>query len=344
MTTKTAQLARTKAVARLAVARALYRSGRLAPPASPLIVAYHRVVEHDPYSYPPGMAVARATFEAQIAYLSDHFVFLPLSQIAACLASNRALPTGACAVTFDDGWADAFQVGREILRSAGCPATTFLTVSHIGTGREFWLSRLVRVLRAARGDGPAFSAWPKPLARQAAEFGRNGGPLPLQVATWLGSMTLERREALLDDAARVTGSEAIVQSDEFMSWDDVREWLSSGMEVGSHGCEHACLPREDARMVAEEVGESKRVIEQRTRQRVASFAYPYGDYNPAVRAAVVEAGYECACAVLSPSKPLDRFALPRRTLHEGTTAGPRGQFEPALLAWFLSGVFWRRRH
>ncbi len=45
----------------------------------------------------------------------------------------------------------------------------------------------------------------------------------------------------------------------------------------------------------DEIQGSRSTLEGLTGQRVAAFAYPYGDYDSGVVELVREAGYECAC-------------------------------------------------
>jgi peptidoglycan/xylan/chitin deacetylase (PgdA/CDA1 family) len=82
-----------------------------------------------------------------------------------------------------------------------------------------------------------------------------------------------------------------------LSWDDVREIVRLGHDIGSHTVTHADLGTLDETQARAELVESKRVLEEQTGRRVRWFAYPYGgrhnfclDYLPLVR----EAGYE-AC-------------------------------------------------
>ena len=63
----------------------------------------------------------------------------------------------------------------------------------------------------------------------------------------------------------------------------------------------------------DEIERCRAILEQGLGQPVASFAYPFGYYNPIVRGMVQDAGYTSACAVkYALSSPADdRFALAR---------------------------------
>jgi peptidoglycan/xylan/chitin deacetylase (PgdA/CDA1 family) len=116
----------------------------------------------------------------------------------------------------------------------------------------------------------------KPLARhrfQAIEFivaGLSGGVNEWEIREG------EVREPLMDEA-------------------QVREWLAAGHEIGSHTLTHPHLTRISPARAREEVIASKKLLEDRFGLPIRHFCYPYGDWNPAVRDLVAEAGYETAC-------------------------------------------------
>jgi peptidoglycan/xylan/chitin deacetylase (PgdA/CDA1 family) len=97
---------------------------------------------------------------------------------------------------------------------------------------------------------------------------------------------------------------------DIMTAEQVRAVAAAGQEVGSHTMTHARLAGADAATVAEEVGASKRVLEDVLQAEVPSFCYPYGSYDTAAAEAVRAAGYDNAC-VTGDYHPGDRATLPR---------------------------------
>ncbi len=80
-----------------------------------------------------------------------------------------------------------------------------------------------------------------------------------------------------------------------MPWSEIAR-LSAGSRVewGAHTRSHPDLTRIPRHAVVEEMRSCREEIEQRTGQRVKSFAYPYGAVNAEARA-VAEAEFETAC-------------------------------------------------
>jgi peptidoglycan/xylan/chitin deacetylase (PgdA/CDA1 family) len=76
----------------------------------------------------------------------------------------------------------------------------------------------------------------------------------------------------------------------------VREWLAAGHEIGSHTLTHPWLTSLSPDRAREEIVASKKKLEDLFGRPVTHFCYPYGDWNEAVRALVMETGYRTACS------------------------------------------------
>lgn len=88
-----------------------------------------------------------------------------------------------------------------------------------------------------------------------------------------------------------------------LNWEQVREMADNGGDIESHSLTHPFLTRRrhetmnDAAYTAwlqRELVESKRILEKETGKSVSFLAYPYGDYDHYLKAAVAKAGYEAA--------------------------------------------------
>jgi peptidoglycan/xylan/chitin deacetylase (PgdA/CDA1 family) len=103
---------------------------------------------------------------------------------------------------------------------------------------------------------------------------------------------------------------------------EVRDLARSGIEIGSHGLRHvrlAATPPATPDVLAEEVGGSRRILEDITGEPAGGFCYPYGDLGADAVARVRETGYDYGCAIW-PSAYTSRHALPRTYVGEADTA------------------------
>ena len=110
----------------------------------------------------------------------------------------------------------------------------------------------------------------------------------------------------------------------------VGEWLAAGHDIGSHTLSHPFLTRLPVSVAREEISAGKKKLEDCFGRAIEHFCYPYGDWNPAVRDLVIEAGYRTACTTnTGVNTPADSpFELKR------LTARYRSRSLRNLVAWF----------
>jgi peptidoglycan/xylan/chitin deacetylase (PgdA/CDA1 family) len=79
-----------------------------------------------------------------------------------------------------------------------------------------------------------------------------------------------------------------------LTWQDIRELASSGMDIQSHGCSHRKLTDLSSHDVQYEMRESKKILEQELSIPVESFCYPFGEVSQEIVGVVRDAGYRAA--------------------------------------------------
>ncbi|HEY6145559.1 MAG TPA: polysaccharide deacetylase family protein [Solirubrobacterales bacterium] len=93
----------------------------------------------------------------------------------------------------------------------------------------------------------------------------------------------------------------------------LRALTEAGIEIGSHTVNHPQLTKVDEAAVEAELRDSADELEAAGLPRPRSFAYPHGEWNPAIAAAAQAAGYTAAftidCGAVRSGS--DRNALPR---------------------------------
>jgi len=101
-----------------------------------------------------------------------------------------------------------------------------------------------------------------------------------------------------------------------MSAEQVRELAAAGMEIGSHSVTHLRLSGADADRLKAEVSDSRASLSDLIGDAIRGFAYPYGSMDTAAEQAVRDAGYDYACAWLTPMTELGLMTLPRMFIAE----------------------------
>jgi len=102
-----------------------------------------------------------------------------------------------------------------------------------------------------------------------------------------------------------------------MSWDELRALAAEGIEIGAHSIGHAHLIPLDDVALAREVQGPKQRVEDEVGHACRLFAYPYGEHDARVRAAVCAAGYERGYALWW--RGGDPYATPRVDLYRRHT-------------------------
>lgn len=103
-----------------------------------------------------------------------------------------------------------------------------------------------------------------------------------------------------------------------MTAEHLRELSRRGHELGAHTIAHVDLTAVPPSRACREVSQSRTDLERLLGERVISFAYPKGRYDPSVKRSVAEAGFRCAATVeerLVPTAEPDWLALPRVWIH-----------------------------
>ncbi|WP_048437978.1 polysaccharide deacetylase family protein [Caenimonas sp. SL110] len=116
----------------------------------------------------------------------------------------------------------------------------------------------------------------------------------------------------------------------------LREMQQAGAVIGAHSVSHAALPTLGVDAITREVQDSKSRLEDALGSRVDWFAYPYGEVDSRVRAAVEEAGFKAA-VTLAPGLDTggDRLGIRRVELTSNDTL-------PDMVSKVLTGKDIRR--
>jgi peptidoglycan/xylan/chitin deacetylase (PgdA/CDA1 family) len=93
------------------------------------------------------------------------------------------------------------------------------------------------------------------------------------------------------------------------------------------------LARESPARAADEIAESKQILEARLGVHIDHFAYPGGQFTPPVVNAVARAGYRyayTACEHADPAYP--SLTIERLLLWEHSSIDASGRFSPSILS------------
>ena len=91
-----------------------------------------------------------------------------------------------------------------------------------------------------------------------------------------------------------------------VSWQDLKTMANDPLvTIASHSKTHPALTKLSDQKLAQEVVDSKKILESKLARPVQYFTYPYGNYDARVKRVVANAGYRAAIAFATPT---ERFA------------------------------------
>ncbi len=250
------------------------------------ILIYHRVNDENA---PIFSGIPVNVFFKQAEILNKYFNVLPLEELVERAAKDD-VPPNAVAITFDDGYKDNYTNAFPILKKYNLPATIFLVTGSIDSGTPLWHDRVFNAFRQTKTaainiDGKEYSleTIPEKLIALNA-FQRN---------LWISNPV--KRDNLVNDLM----NELDVQDnncsiEHMLSWQEICEMSERGITFGAHTVTHPILSQMPLEEAVDEIGTSKKTIEDRIKKKVRLFAYPVGrktDFDESIKQALRDTGF-----------------------------------------------------
>ncbi len=189
------------------------------------------------------------------------------------------------------------------LAAEGCTALTMAEVAaHLAAGRPF----PPRAVAITFDDGFANLA-----TAGAPVLARHGFPATVyMIAGMIG------RTTQWSDHGRPLPAESL------LTWPGIRALAAQGIEIGAHTVTHGFLSTYAPAALTHELADGRTMLETGLGRPVTAFAYPQGDYTPAVVRATRAAGYTTAVTMDQgrAGRTDDPWRLPR--LYVGRNTSP----------------------
>lgn len=266
------------------------------------VLAYHRIADRDTPqfdTYAPNVSATPAEFADQVDFIKQHFHVVSLPDVLGWLRGEVELPPYPALITFDDGYRDNFDNALPVLRSRDLPAVVFLATDCIGSSAPFYwdlAAYCFNLTRQTSVDLPLLGrrSWQHRHQREAI------------LDSWIEALKRceesDKKAAVAELPGRLQVSVADdAFADLHLTWAQIREMQSSGVQMGAHTRSHPILSRIPLARAREEIVQSKAVIQAETGTEVVSFAYPNGgreDFGPEHRTLLRQAGIQAGFSLL----------------------------------------------
>ncbi|GHT94308.1 polysaccharide deacetylase [Betaproteobacteria bacterium] len=254
------------------------------------VLIFHRVLAAPDPLLPDEPDVVR--FDVLMRWVSRWFNVLPLDQAVAALRAGT-LPPRAASITFDDGYANGYQLALPILQRYQLSATFFVATANLDGGL-MWNDRLIEAVRHA--SGPWLDTGVEGIGTVRVGSLEEKRALLTPLLQTVALLPLPERSEIVTRLVAVSG--VVLPQEMMFNATQVRAMRAADMLIGAHTVNHPCL-RACADDEAEfEIREGRARLEAIIDEPVKLFAYPYGkpgkDYDNRHVAMVKKLGFEAA--------------------------------------------------
>ena len=313
-----------------------------------LMLSYHRVVGNykaEENTSLNTLNIERETFRKHLEVLHETHDIVSLDDALLVLDGSKPANRDVAVITFDDGYRDVYTHAFPVMRELRVPAVVYVPSAFMGTNRRLGHDRLYAALRLMEDRN--MSAISVGVGGQGQKFlleALDGGADAF--------IALERLIArfptpdLLDLATDLEDRLGLTYSDASdgqlpMTWEMLREMDAHGVITGAHTADHTVLTNQRLDDARREIAQCKAVLEKNVRKPVKHFAYCNGFYSAGVAQALKAEGFVSAVTTEDmPNVPgVDPYALKRKVLWEGSSAGILGGYSEALAACQFDDTF-----
>ncbi len=226
-----------------------------------LVLVYHAVHRIQPDYLKHLLPVCRpGDFLSDLELLAKNYEFVTFEQICDRYTQNGRFPENWCHITFDDGYANQYELAMEYLLPMGIPATFFVTKDFVDNKAMFYrnvASRAIEDLKESR---------------------RFSECQMLQYAELISKSNLRTCDKMPDElrALLAKAHQGVLDQFPFMSSEQICFLQRKGFSIGAHGIKHRKLSECDsADEILDEIQDSITFVEDTFSQKNAPFAFPF---------------------------------------------------------------------
>ncbi len=234
----------------------------------PRILMYHRIIDH-----PHVAGITPEVFEQQMAYVADKYRVVPVDQAIQELMDGEIKPN-TLAITFDDGHFDFYSNAWPILKKYQLPATLYVATDFVGQKQWLWPDLLKYILLENQNNTVTVNGVGEvDICNLGVASAWN------QVADFLLEQPTDQRGKIIADIAKATNvdvSEAAAFPFASVNWEQVREMVAEGLDIGSHTVTHPVLSSLNTEQLNIELAQSAQKIKQMIGRPPTGICYPNG--------------------------------------------------------------------
>lgn len=235
------------------------------------ILMYHRVIDSD-YNFWK-LNVSPGTFEKHMKYLSENYKVLRLEEEWESIVDPDQRYV---VITFDDGYVDNYRFALPILERYHIPATVFVSTDLIDTDEMYWWDELEKIFVIDRYIGEFMFGG---ICYRITDL-EEGEKACLAIRNRFKDMMPTEREDGMRELRAMLGLDQQYTSElRCVNTSELERMAASPyVTIGGHTKSHLSMGgRHSEALLRSEMEESLKILEEKTREKIKVFAYPYGE-------------------------------------------------------------------
>lgn len=267
---------------------------------------YTRDLKHSRYPEIKGLDVN--LFREQIAFMKSNFNIVTMEQVLEAISTKEKLPEKALLLTFDDGYADNYNVAMPILEEYGVQGSFFIPGKTFTTHQLLDVNKIHYVLASAniynlvedlkkemdyyRGQEFQYAPTEELFAKYAVAS-RFDIKETVFVKQMLQTVLPEKLRNIISSklfAKYVGVTEEQLAYELYMSEEQIRTMKRHGMFIGIHGYDHYWLGNLPVEQMENDISLALDALDEFVDRKQWVMNYPYGNYNKDVLAYISKQG------------------------------------------------------
>lgn len=267
---------------------------------------YTRDLKHSRYPEIKGLDVH--LFREQIAFMKSNFNIVTMEQVLEAISTKEKLPEKALLLTFDDGYADNYNVAMPVLEEYGVQGSFFIPGKTFTTHQLLDVNKIHYVLASAniynlvedlkkemdyyRGQEFQYAPTEELFAKYAVAS-RFDIKETVFVKQMLQTVLPEKLRNIISSklfAKYVGVTEEQLAYELYMSKEQIRTMKRHGMFIGIHGYDHYWLGNLPVEQMENDISLALDALDEFVDRKQWVMNYPYGNYNKDVLAYISKQG------------------------------------------------------
>lgn len=267
---------------------------------------YTRDLKHSRYPEIKGLDVN--LFREQIAFMKSNFNIVTMEHVLEAISAKENLPEKALLLTFDDGYADNYNVAMPILEEYGVQGSFFIPGKTFTTHQLLDVNKIHHVLASAniynlledlkkemdyyRGQEFQYAPTEELFAKYAVAS-RFDIKETVFVKQMLQTVLPEKLRNIISSKlfAKYVGiTEEQLAYELYMSEEQIRTMKRHGMFIGIHGYDHYWLGNLPVEQMENDISLALDALDEFVDRKQWVMNYPYGNYNKDVLAYISKQG------------------------------------------------------